>query len=305
MVGDVKAYIVRSDGAELTVGDGDWRIPKDGLENWANLPYTVTSYESPSTDGAIIMNKRVASVDRTITAECKSANPDESRAKAIEFFNPKFTFQVHMTYRGRTRWCEGEQIAFKASEGNIYQPPTITWTILCPNPYLQSESNFGKDIAEVVPMMGFPWVSALPTNPITKQPNTLTNRYSVTSAHTFKREVELVNTGDVESPIKIVIDANGTVYRPSISLNEGYVEFGGYIYEGQRIVLDTTQRPPAAILSGDGLPNQINALKMLDRNSTITSLKVQVGKNVIKYDAKEGNESMSVMVYWNEQYLGI
>ena len=40
-IGDVYARIVRSDGQEMTLGSGDWRIPKDGLENWANLAYSV------------------------------------------------------------------------------------------------------------------------------------------------------------------------------------------------------------------------------------------------------------------------
>ena len=162
-IGDVYARIVRSDGQEMTLGSGDWRIPKDGLENWANLAYSVSSVEIPSYDGALVTSKRVAATDRTIKAVVGNSRDNEAlRARAIRFFNPKHSFKVYMTYMGRTRWCSGEQIGFRASEGNIYEPVEVEWTILCPNPYLLSVNDFGKDIAEIMPSFGFPFMSFLP-----------------------------------------------------------------------------------------------------------------------------------------------
>lgn len=297
--GDVVARIVRSDGREFIIGDGNWRILKNGLENWANLPYKVYSAELPAMDGAIITSKRVASVDRTIEAECRGNDPDRLRAEAIEFFNPKYSFEAHMSYRGRTRWCAGEQIGFKASEGNMYQRPTLMWTILCPNPYLQSESNFGKDIAEVAPMMGFPWVSALPKNPITGEVNRITNKYAVFSAHTFSRTVGVINKGDVESSMKIEIYANGKVTNPWVKQGDGFVKLLATLDKGDHVIFDMTQRPPVVTLNGR------NAMHLLDRTSSVLNLVVETGPTTIEYDADFGNEAMSVTVYWNEQYLGL
>lgn len=295
-LGDVKARIVRSDGQEMTLGDGDWRILNDGLENWANLPYTVSSAEIPSADGAIVTSKRVSSVDRTIIAECKGKDPDALRARAIRFFNPKYSYEVHMTYRGRTRWCSGEQIGFMASEGNMYKRPTITWTILCVNPYLQSESDFGKDIAEVVPMFAFPWYSALPPQDGSKP---LTNEGAVVSVHTFSKSVDVTNDGDVPSGMRIVIKATDDVKNPSIRLGEGYVRILADMRQGDVIRLDVTSRPPSVTFNGE------NAMHLVDRESSILNLRIDVGTTTLEYDADDGYQNLSVSVYWNKQYLGV
>lgn len=288
---EVIARIVRSDGKEFIIGDGDWRIPNDGLENWANLPYNVSSSELPSEDGAVITSKRVASVDRTIKAECRGSNPDLLRAKAIEFFNPEYTFEAHLTYRGRTRWCEGEQIGFKASEGNIYKRPDLTWTILCPNPYLKDENGLADDIAETVPMMGFPWVSAIP--------NQLTNKYAVASAHTFQRVIDIKNDGDVPSSMKVIIRAKGIVRNPFVKIGESLVKLNTDMEYGDAVEFDMTTKPPRVRLNGE------NAIHLLDINSSILNLRLEPGVTTIEYDADYGNSLMSVTVYWYPQYLGV
>lgn len=291
MIGDVKARIVRSDGQELTLGDGEWRIPKNGLENWAQLTYDVFSAEIPSSDGALVTSKRVSSQDRTITAEYTGTDREKARAYAIQFFNPKYTFKVYMTYMGRTRWTEGEQLAFKASEGNIYENPTIMWTLLCPNPYLLSVSDFGKDIAEVVGGIGFPWVSFIP--------NEYTNDYAIASEHVFSQSVEIQNDGDVPSGLKIRIRAKGSVKNPSVRLGDGYVRVLVTMNEGDYIDLDASSRPPTVKLNGN------NAMQRVDRESSILNMRIEVGETTIEYDADDGYQNMSVSVYWNKQYLGI
>lgn len=291
-IGDVKARIVRSDGQELTLGDGDWRIPNGGLQNWSNLPYSVYSAEIPSADGAIVTSKRVSSVDRTITAICNSKNAEALRARAVEFFNPKYSYEVHLTYMGRTRWCAGEQIGFKASQGNIYKKPEITWTILCPNPYLQSESNFGKDIAEIVPMFAFPWYSAI-------QATEHVNEGAVVSVHSFAQSIEVTNDGDVASGMRIVIRATGDVTNPSIRLGEGYVRLITKLHQGDIVRLDVVSRPPVVTLNG------ANAMHLVDRESSILNLRIEVGDTTLEYDADDGYQNMSVSVYWNKQYLGV
>lgn len=296
MIGDVKMRIVRSDGEELILGDGEWRILNEGLENWANLNYNVFSSEIPSYDGAIVTSKRVGSVDRTITAECRSKDQDKSRSHAIWFFNPKYRYEAHLTYRGRTRWCSGEQIGFKASEGNMYKKPTITWTILCPNPYLQSEDDFGQDIGENVGKFAFPWVSFLPTEYGSVSG---TNKYAIASYHKFVQKIDIFNDGDVASGMRIVIRALGDVVNPSIRLGEGHVRILKTMEAADVIELDAVSRPPSVTYNGE------NALNLVDRNSSILNLNVEVGETTLEYDADDGYQNMSVSVYWNKQYLGV
>lgn len=294
-LGDVTARIVRSDGLEFMIGDGDWRILNEGLENWANLPYNVYSSEIPSADGAIVTSKRVSAVDRTIMAECKGDNPDELRADAIAFFNPKYSYDVHLTYRGRTRWCKGEQIGFMASEGNMYRRPQLTWTILCPNPYMLSESNFGEDIAEIVPMFAFPWYSAIGD----ASGKMRTNKGAVVSRYKFARSIEVFNDGDVATGMRIVVRAMGSVTNPSVRLGDGWVRLIKELERGDVVEFDVVSRPPKVLLNGQ------NAMHMVDRESSILNLRIDVGESSLEYDADSGNQNMSVSVYWNKQYLGV
>lgn len=296
MVGDVKARVVRSDGQEMTFGDGDWRIPNDGLENWANLPYDVSSVEIPSYDGALITSKRVSSIDRTITAECVASNGEKQRARVIAFFNPDYTYEIHLTYMGRTRWCEGELIGCKVSEGNIHKDPSVTFTILCPNPYLFSEGNFGKDIAAIAGKFGFPFMSFLPQSAGSIAG---TNTGFITSHHVFDKDVEMSNDGDVPSGMKIYIRSKGDVVNPSVRIGAGYVRVLTTLTQGDEIVLDATSRPPKVTLNGQ------NAMHLIDRNSSILNMVIEVGTTTIEYDADDGDQYMSVAVFFNKQYLGV
>lgn len=296
MIGDVKARIVRSDGQEMTIGDGDWRIPNDGLENWANLNYQVSSVELPSYDGALVTSKRVGSVDRSIHAVCCSSEPEEERQRVIRFFNPKYSYEVHLTYMGRTRWCKGEQLGFKASEGNIYKKPELDWTILCANPYMLSEGDFGKDIAEVVPMFGFPFVSFLPEEDGSMPGAPVGFMWS---RHEFTRVVDITNDGDVPSGMRVVIRANGNVNNPVVSIGDGFVRVLVGMHEGDVIVLDASRRPPRVTMNG------ANIMQKLDRRSSILDMMIQPGDTTVEYDADDGYQSMSVTVYYNKQYLGV
>lgn len=294
MRGDVVARIVRSDGQEFALGVGDWLIPKDGLENWANLPYEVASVEIPSYDGAVVTGKRVSSVDRSISAI--AANPKknaELRARAIRFFNPKFAYEVHLTYQGRTRWCEGEQIGFRCSEGNIYEPVELDWSILCANPYLLSESDFGKDIAEVSPRLGFPFMSFLPP---TGEGH---NKGFVAGKRQFSQTVEITNDGDVPSGMRFRIVAKGDVVNPQVRIGDGYVRAIKTMREGDSLELDLSSRPPRVLFNGQ------NGMNLIDRKSSILSMYIDPGETTIEYDADDGEQYMSVSVFYNKQYLGI
>lgn len=296
MIGDVVFRIVRSDGQEMTIGDGTWRILNDGLENWSQLTLSVSSTEIPSYDGALVTSKRVPAQDRSVRATCDTSDKNKQRARAIWFFNPKYTFSVYAKYMGRTRWTKGELLGFKASEYNIYQPVQIDFTILSANPYLQSVSDFGKDIAEVVGKFGFPWVSFLP---VSQGSLPVANTGWVASHHTFSKQVDIVNDGDVSSAMKVIIKAKGDVKNPMVKVGDGFIRMIVNMVEGEVIELDATGRPPTITYNGK------NSMHKLDRNSSILDMLIGVGTTTIEYDADDGEQLMSVSVYYNKQYLGV
>lgn len=297
MIGDVVVDIKRSDGKEYTLGDGVWRIPNDGLENFANLPYDVTAEEIPSYDGAIVTNKRVSSVDRTIKATL-AYSPEQAqiRAEAIAFFNPKFTYEVYLTYKGRTRHCQGEQIGCLISTGNIYKQVELTWSILCANPYMMSDGLYDEDLAKVEPRFGFPFMSFLP--PDEGEPR-LTNTGFITSVHVFDKSVNIINDGDVPSGMRAVITAYDRIVNPSLRIGNGYVKVLKTLNTGDVLELDASSRPPKVTLNG------VNAMNLIDRNSTILNMMIEVGETDIEFTADEGELDASIVIYYKKHYLGV
>lgn len=297
MIGDVVVRAVRSDGKEYILGDGTWRIPNGGLENWTNLPYDVHSDEIPSYDGAIITSKRVSSVDRTVKAELPySSDQERIRAEAISFFNPKYSYEAYLTYKGRTRHCEGEQIGFQITTDNIYKKAELTWTLLCANPYLLSEGLYNKDLAQIDPRFGFPWISFLPPQ---EGQERITNTGFLASVHVFAKDVDLINDGDVPSGMRVVMTAYGDVLNPEIRIGKGHVKIYKQMHDGDEIELDASSRPPTVTFNGQ------NAMNLLDRNSSILDMMIEVGQTDISYDAEDGELDLSVVVFYKKQYLGI
>ena len=297
MIGDVVARIVRSDGLQFTIGDGEWRIPNDGLENWANLPYEVQSIDMPTYDGGVIMGKRVASVDRSIRAIAADAkNNERLRETAISFFNPIYNYKVYITYMGRTRIAKGEQIGFKCSEGNIYQPVEINWSILCSNPYLQSNTETAKSFSSTMARLGFPFMSFIPVSQGSVEG---CNVGFVASVYKQQDGIVLENDGDVPAGLRVVMMAQGSVVNPRVKIGDIYVSTNTRLHTGDRLVMDFTSMPPKVTLNGK------NAMNILDKRSNILDMKLPVGSSDIECSAAENSERLAVEITYNQQYLGI
>lgn len=167
MTKPVTVVIKRSDGREFYIDNETWLIPNDGLDGWANLTHSVTTEELAEYDGSVLLKKRIKEQTRSI--ECRLADTrlnESARKAAVSFFNPKYSFEVYLTYQGRTLWCEGEQSGFRCDTGNIYAPVEFTWSILCPMPYLLSTDNFGVDVAYLRGKFGFPYHSVIDTREV-------------------------------------------------------------------------------------------------------------------------------------------
>lgn len=157
---EVSFTITRDDGEEFIIDGSVWRIPSDGLEGWHTLQTDIASLDNVNHDGSVVTNQRVGSVDRTITAELRDAHNNHiMRRQAERFFLPKREFSVVARYMGRERKCNGVQAGFKLSEGNIYQPITLSWTIYCADPYmLATEPTYAVDAFSGVDKAGMPYL---------------------------------------------------------------------------------------------------------------------------------------------------
>lgn len=152
--------IVRSDGQEFLLGDGSyWVLSMNDMDDWISLDHEVSTFSNVLTDGSTLISKRIGEKDRTLRAVYWGSDRQGARAQAIAFFNPKMKYEAHITYMGKKRWVEGEQIGFDCQISDDRTPTQITWTLLCLDPYFRSESHNENAFGASEPMLGFPYVS--------------------------------------------------------------------------------------------------------------------------------------------------
>ena len=291
-------HIVRSDGQTLDLGDGtEWVLRMNDMSDWLDLDYSVETSANVLTDGSTIVAKRVEEKDRTVSATYWGRDRSGVRNEVIPFFNPKYSYEVHLTYMGRTRWCAGEQIGFDLPMVDWRTPPTLTWTVLSTDPYLRSEDGNERSLTEAAPMFGFPYVShfreALPDG--SKMPvGSLASKMLYDGLNT------IYNTGDVETYYRIHCEFMGEVQNPSFTKDEKFVKLNYLFEDGDVLDIDFTVAPPKVTING------VNAIGYCTRDSTFTGMAMGVGPNVFDYSCtNDGKEYMSVQILFYKRYLGM
>lgn len=289
----VKIRIVREDNREFNIDGTNWKIPSDGLDGFGSFQNDISTVDNAVGDGGIITSDRIAPKDRTITAI--SRNPainDILRKVALSFFNSKAMYKVYVTYMGVTKWCEGKIYRFDLPTGNVHRPMKMTITFLFPNPFLRSFDDFGKNIASIMPMCGFPFLCNANNTPGVPQGIT-GGRYN------FAQLITLENDGDVETYCKAVFSAKGTVVNPKLIINNNYVRVLDTMSDGDVIVMDFAKNPPTVQKNG------VNFIGHCDRTSAFDEMVLVVGDSVLAFDADNGSNLLDVSIYYNKLYGAI
>lgn len=291
--------VERSDGAFFVAGTGtDWKIPADGLKGWNSLDYTVSTSPNVHVDGAAIVSKRVEAKDRSAEARYVGSNPASARAGAIAFFNPKYTFKAHLTYMGRTRWCEGEQLAFDAGTGRVYDMPVLKWTMLCPDPYMRDEDGNDEAFGDSVPYFGFPFVSFM-RKAVTNGSNRPVG--STPSRKVYDGVNTIYNGGDVPSRYKIRIEAEGELKNPKVEKDGKKIQLVTTLQAGDVALVDFEGEETTVTINGE------DALSVVSRDSSLLGMEMQVGANVFTFSVTnvENRSLAKVQILYHKKYLGV
>ena len=294
-----KMHIVRSDGRTLDLGDGTyWVLAMNKMDDWLDLDYTVNTSANVLTDGSSFLAERVEEKDRTISATYWGRDRKGVRDVIIPFFNPSYTYEAHLTYFGRTRWVEGRQIGFDMPITDERTPPTLTWTLLCMDPFMRSEDHNESSLTDAAPMFGFPYVShvreALPDG--SKKPvGFLASKMLYDGLNT------IYNSGDVETYCRIVCTFDGPVKNPKFTKDGRFVQVLRAFKDGDELEIDFEAAPPRVLVNG------INAIQLCSRDSNFTGMQIQVGPNVFQYEGSSAAERayMHVQVLFYKRYLGV
>lgn len=232
--------------------------------------------------------------DRTIKAISRNIYMnDVLRAEARSFFSPKYTYSVYFTYMGTCRWFEGKIRKFVLPTANINKNQEMTIVFLCPNPYLKSYDNFGKNIASVEGRLAFPYICSTDNNYPRIMQGITGGRFN------FAQRIILENDGDVDAYCKCIFEATGAVTNPKLIINDNYVRVLDVMEEGDTIEMDFTSNPPTVKKNG------VNFIGHCDRTSAFDEMALTIGDTEVSFDADNGTNLLRVSIYYNKLYSSI
>ena len=276
--------LVRSDGMKFAYGD-IFNILSYGLTGTGALSMEIFSEKKAQGDGNEITAKRATPRTIDIHAVCvhRSANRIARRV-ANKFFSPVYEYEFHIDYKGTRAWIPCHLEAFELPTENIHRPQILKVSLFCPDPFYLSEDSYGKNIAQVTGMIGFPYID-------------LPRIGFIASVFNFSQSVFIQNNGDVNTYPVIEITAKGEVENPEIQKDEYFVRVLDTMRNGDKIIIDFNTKRVTK--------NDENISNKLSKDSRLTRISFERGTNRISYAAAHGENVMNVFVYFNERYVGV
>lgn len=308
------------DNPSFLIGEGTWRLEREGLENFDGLSHSVTTQDYAQYDGAYLKGERTGTVDRTIQAFAVG-DVAALRSEAESFFIPGRPYEVHVESEGRSRYSVGRQYAFRMAVDNRRRVQRITWTFLALDPMWYGEDERRFDVAEAKGKRGFPFVSFL--RRVAPEPEAddglggagLAGASSQSDpaaekhvrgfvAGVLSNRIEMRNAGNATAYPRFDISATGSVVNPTVtvtdSAGETVCEVGVDVtlQAGDELVIDFSARPTTIALNGENVSHLVTA------GSTLAT-GIDVGTFYLGWSADSGDAALSVRPSIRERYLAI
>ena len=293
-------------GKTLRMGPGE-DIDITAVTGLESSELDISTSDNALVDGASVDGKKIKPRPIHIEASFKSnKNNPENRANVIKFFNPKYTGKALITNMGVSRNIEYELEGWTfASVRNMDNKLKILVDLLCPDPYMLSVDNYGKNMANISALFAFPWrmLSTRMTSGKLDYPDKARGMLlgGMTMGYrTLYKEVVLANDGDVPTGVQIqFVATRGPVTNPKIT-NTGtgqYMRVNVAMQQGDILLIDTNDRHQVITLNG------VNYYQHIDRKSE--PFKLAVGDNYLEYDADENYTNLDVNLFYTPKYLGV
>lgn len=249
----------------------------DGIESGEIVLNTTDNVLS---DGTRVRNRRIAF--RPIMVECEytGRNKEEQRRFVAGFFNVHKGGTLQIDYMGAKREIPYEVEGYKSKLENIYTPYRFLVHLYCPEPFLLDIVESSKEIVTWMGGISFPL--KLPT------------KFSAAGP----RIINVVNNGDVETPVRIEIFGPAT--NPKITLRETgeFIRIKDILTADDVVVITTEFGKKRVEKNGQ------NAFNILDLPDS-TFFNLQVGDNVIELTTEDVSNNANAKISYRNRYLGI
>lgn len=262
----------------------------------------ISSTDNALVDGSTVAGKRIKQRPIHIEATLRDdRNNETNRQRIIKFFNPKYTGKMTINHSGTKRNIEYELEGWTfVAKSNVFNRLAISVDLICPDPFMKNIDNYGQNMADITPMIAFPWR-------VVKQKVTVPAPYKglalggqITGYRTLKRAVPLPNDGDVSTGLQIqIVATRGSCKNPKITL-VGTGQFVRVVTDMEKddvLLIDTNNRHQVIELNG------VNIYQRIDRRSD--PFELAVGENYLEYDADENYTNIDVRLYYTPRYLGV
>lgn len=250
--------------------------------------YLVHTSSNANADGVSITGKKVDSRQISISFAIDDLeNAEIYRAQMIRFFNPKESLKCIVQYGAMIRHinCEIQEFIFE-SQVTLWDYLAGSINLLCADPYFKDMDNFGKNIAANTAMFSFPFF--------------IPAQGRIASYKTLRKEVLLRNQGDVPTGVEIHIIADrGSVTNPvvtKVSTGE-FMKFDLVMAMGDVVIINTNPGKKSITYNG------VNFFKEKSKLSSFFS--IDVGDNILSYDADKNYTNLDVRLYYIPQYMGV
>lgn len=246
-----------------------------------------------SYDGTVFVSSQLSERNIVIQGKLKKINREVNRAKLIKVLNPKLSGKLIYSNKDLNITKYIDCVIEKSPDPVKDFVSTFQISLLCNDPYWKDTNDTKINIAKWIGDFHFP-LSIVSENGIImghRQPSLITN---------------LVNNGDIKTGMIIEFIAHGTLKKPSLfNINtREFIKLNKTMVAGEVITINTNYGKKRIESNLNGI--KTNILNYLDiAGGGITFLQLDIGDNLLRYDADENLSNLEVNIYFRPGYLGV
>ncbi|MFL0197008.1 phage tail family protein [Clostridium sp. WILCCON 0269] len=280
-----------SRGQSITLNSRPFVLEK--IDGTGGTKTTLLTTKAPGQDGksyhGTLLEERSLNITGTI---CANSLEDLyiKKQQICSVFNPKLLGSLIYTndVSSHTIDCVVEDSpTFKDRFSTIQE---FLIQLFCPNPFWEDIQESKEEIADWIG--DFEFDLEIPEEGIIME----------------HRESSLIvninNVGDVECGMRVEFTALATVVNPSI-LNvytQEFIKVKRTLQAGDKIIINTSfSNKRVELIQSNGVTS--NVFNWIDLQSTF--LQLDVGDNLLRYDAEQGIDNLDVSIYYKPLYLGV
>lgn len=270
---------VREDGKVLDLGY-PWGIDRKTLEglDWPDVSSETEPFAFK--DGSYW--RKTQAEKRVISFDAVCREPDQNfaiRDSIGTFFNYSSFYEMYIDFGGKDAYTKGKITDFSMPNGTHKEIVKFSLEFTSANPFLQSTSDFGRNLNEVYPKIHYPH-------------HYLVDELKPYSVRAFASSVKIVNDGVVDTGFIVTVLFAEATSSFTIQNDRGKkIEINRDFAEGDILQIDTTDG--AARLNGTKFYKGIT----IDSEFFV----LEPGENDISYSAAAGESTMDINLYYRSQ----